>query len=217
MQARFSADEPHARPLVCIVDDDPSVRRHLQRQIRLEGYDVETFASSSAFLTFSIPKRPTCLLLDVRLSGISGIELYGQLKRDGVAPPVVFLTGFGGVPLATRAMKEGAVDFLEKPVRRSALLAAVRVALELSERTLAEQSELTSLRLRYESLTPREREVMDHVVTGRLNKQTASDLGITEATIKVHRARIMHKMGAGSLSDLTLMALTLGRVERHTV
>jgi FixJ family two-component response regulator len=128
----------------------------------------------------------------------------------------VFLTGFGGVTLATRAMKEGAVDFLEKPVRRSALLAAVRVALERSEKSLAEESELTSLRLRYESLTPREREVMDHVVTGRLNKQTASDLGITEATIKVHRARIMHKMEARSLSDLTLMALSLGRVERPT-
>jgi FixJ family two-component response regulator len=216
MTARFSTPEPEARPLVCIVDDDPSARRHLQRQIRLEGYDVETFDSGGAFLTFSIPRRPTCLLLDVRLSGRSGIELYEQLKRDGAAPPVVFLTGFGGVPLATRAMKEGAVDFLEKPVRRTALLAAVRTALERSQKTLADESELTSLKLRYESLTPREREVMDHVVIGRLNKQTASDLGITEATIKVHRARVMGKMGAGSVADLTLMALTLGRVDRHT-
>lgn len=129
----------------------------------------------------------------------------------------MFLTGFGGVPLATRAMKEGAVDFLEKPVRRTALLAAVRAALERSQKTLAEESELTSLKLRYESLTPREREVMDQVVIGRLNKQTASDLGITEATIKVHRARVMQKMGARSVADLTLMALTLGRVDRHTV
>lgn len=215
MPVRLSTDESEPRPLVCIVDDDPSVRRHLQRQIRLEGYDVETFDSSRAFLTFSKPRRPTCLLLDVRLSGISGIDMYEQLKRDGSAPPVVFLTGFGGVALATRAMKEGAVDFLEKPVRRSALLAAVRVALEQSRQTLTEQSELSSLRLRYESLTPREREVLDYVVTGRPNKQTASHLGITEATIKVHRARVMRKMGAGSLADLTLMALALGRVDRY--
>jgi FixJ family two-component response regulator len=213
--ARISSDESEPRPLVCIVDDDASVRRHLQRQVRLEGYDVETFDSSRAFLTFSIPQRPTCLLLDVRLSGTSGIELYEKLKRKGPAPPVVFLTGFGGVPLATRAMKEGAVDFLEKPVRRGALLAAVRAALERSRQTLTEESELSSLKLRYESLTPREREVLDHVVTGQLNKQTAFDLGISEATIKVHRARVMRKMEAGSLADLTLMALALGRVDRH--
>jgi FixJ family two-component response regulator len=189
------------------------MRRQLQRQLRQEGYDVETFESSSAFLAFAVPSRPTCLLLDVRLAGISGIELYERLQRNGPSPPAVFLTGFGGIPLATRAMKGGAVDFLEKPVRRNVLLAAVRSALELSRRALFERSELSGLKMRYESLTPREREVLDHVVKGQLNKQTAFDLGVTEATIKVHRARVMEKMGADSLADLTLMAFALGRLD----
>jgi FixJ family two-component response regulator len=151
----------------------------------------------------------------VRLAGISGIELYERLQREGTPPPAVFLTGFGGISLATRAMKRGAVDFLEKPVRKSVLLPAVRTALELSRQALAERTELSSLKVRYESLTPREREVLDHVVAGHLNKQTAFDLRVTEATIKVHRARIMQKMGADSLADLTLMALALGRVDRR--
>jgi FixJ family two-component response regulator len=147
------------------------------------------------------------------LSGFSGIDLYQELKQKGAPPPVIFLTGFGGIPLATRAMKDGAVDFLEKPVRRRVLLAAVATALELSRQALLERSSSSSLRERYESLTPREREVMDRVVNGQLNKQTAFALGITEATIKVHRARVMHKMGADSLADLALMALALGRIE----
>ena len=143
--------------------------------------------------------------------------MYERLHQDGTPPPTVFLTGFGGISLATRAMKGGAVDFLEKPVRRRVLLAAVRTALELSRQILIERRELSSLKERYASLTLREREVLDHVVSGQLNKQTAFDLGITEATIKVHRARIMQKMGADSLSDLTLMALDLGRVDRRTM
>jgi FixJ family two-component response regulator len=215
MPDRVSSEEAFGRPLVCIVDDDSSVRRQLQRQLRFAGYDVETFESSGALLAFSLPLRPLCLLLDVRLSGISGIDLYEQLKQKGPVPPAVFLTGFGGVPLATRAMKEGAVDFLEKPVRKSVLLGAVRTALELSRQALFERDELSSLKMRYESLTPRERQVLDHVVSGQLNKQTAFDLGISEATIKVHRARVMQKMAADSLADLTLMALALGRVERR--
>lgn len=208
-----SSDESDGRPLVCVVDDDPSVRRSLQRQLRLEGYDVETFASSKAFLEFSVPSRPACLLLDVRLAGISGIELYERLQQNGAPPPAVFHAGFGRISDATRAMKRGAVDFLEKPVLRSVLLAAVRTALEWSRQALFGRSELSSLKMRYQSLTPREREVLDHVVTGQLNKQTAFDLGVTEATIKVHRARVMQKMGADSLVDLTLMALALGRVD----
>jgi FixJ family two-component response regulator len=215
MRDRISSGEGDGRGLVCIVDDDPSIRRQLKRQLRFAGYDVETFESSGALLSFSLPLRPLCLLLDVRLSGTSGIDLYEDLKQKGPVPPAVFLTGFGGVPLATRAMKEGAVDFLEKPVRRSVLLAAVGAALEVSRQSLFERDELSSLRRRYESLTPRERQVLDHVVSGRLNKQTAFDLGISEATIKVHRARVMQKMAADSLADLTLMALALGRVERH--
>jgi FixJ family two-component response regulator len=200
--------------LVCVVDDDHSVRRHLDRQLRYAGYEVAAFDSSRSFLAFSRPERPTCLVADVRLPEISGIEMYEKLKTDLFAPEVVFLTGFGEVKLAARAIKDGAVDFLEKPVRRSALLAAVETALEKSRQTLADMRRLRTLTDRYETLTPREREVMDYVVTGRLNKETAFDLGITEATIKVHRSRIMEKMEAGSISSLTLMALTLGRVKR---
>lgn len=210
-----SSDESAGQPLVCILDNDLSVRRQLQRQLRFEGYELETFESSGAFLTFVVPFRPTCLVLDVRLAGISGIELYERLQQEGTPPPAVFLTAFGGISLATRAMKAGAVDFLEKPFRKSVLLAAVRTALEVSRQALAERNVLSRLRERYASLTLREREVLDHVVAGQLNKQTAYDLGITEATIKVHRARIMEKMAAGSLAGLTLMALALGRVERH--
>jgi FixJ family two-component response regulator len=202
---------------VCVVDDDSSVRRALERQLRSWGYEVAAFGSSLSFLDFKRPERPTCLVADVRLPGISGIEMHETLKRErGFAPEVVFLTGYGEVQLAARALKEGAVDFLEKPVRRRALLAAVETALERSRRSLAALRQLRSLTGRYETLTPREREVMDYVVTGRLNKQTAFDLGITEATIKVHRSRVMEKMEADSVSSLTLMALTLGRVKRMT-
>jgi FixJ family two-component response regulator len=202
--------------LVCVVDDDHSVRRNLGRQLRFAGYDVVAFDSSQGFLAFERPERPTCLVTDVRLPDLSGIEMYEKIKEDDFTPEVVFLTGYGEVKLAARAIKGGAVDFLEKPVRRSALLAAVETALERSRRSLAALRHLRSLTSRYQTLTPREREVMDYVVTGRLNKETAFDLGITEATIKVHRSRIMEKMEADSISDLTLMALTLGRVERMT-
>ncbi len=215
MRDRVSNGEADERPLVCIVDDDPSVRRQLERQLRLKDTTSRHSSRAQRFWHSPCLPGPRASLLDVRLSGISGLDLYKQLKQKGAAPPAVFLTGFGGVPLATRAMKDGAVDFLEKPVRKSVLLAAVRAALELSRQALAERSELTSLKARYESLTPREREVFDHVVTGQLNKQTAFDLGITEATIKVHRARVMQKMRAASVADLTLMALALGRVGRR--
>ena len=210
-----SSGRPDAS-LVCVVDDDHSVRRQLDRQLRYAGYEVAAFDSSRSFLGFERPERPTCLVADVRLPEISGIEMYERLKRDNFTPEVVFLTGFGEVQLAARAIKEGAVDFLEKPVRRSALLGAVETALEKSRLSLANLRRLRTLNGRYETLTPREREVMDYVVTGRLNKETAFDLGITEATIKVHRSRIMDKMEADSISSLTLMALTLGRVKRLT-
>jgi FixJ family two-component response regulator len=199
-------------PLVCVIDDDGLVRRAVHRQLRLAGYDVLAFEGSHDFLGFSLPHRPACLIVDVRMPGISGIELYERIRETVIPPQVVFLTGYGEVGLATRAMKDGAVDFLEKPVRRHNLLAAVETALERSRRALAEWRHRESLALRYDRLTPRERQVMDYVVTGRLNKETAFDLGTTEATIKVHRSRVMQKMGADSVSALTLMALSLGRV-----
>ncbi|HEY7820486.1 MAG TPA: response regulator [Vicinamibacteria bacterium] len=208
-----TSDRIDEEPLVCVVDDDRLVRRAVHRQLRLAGYDVLAFDSSQAFLSFSLPHRPACLVVDVRLPGISGIELYERIKENAIPPQVVFLTAYGEVELATRAMKDGAVDFLEKPVRRHALLAAVETALGRSRRALNEWRRHQSLALRYDSLTPRERQVMDYVVTGRLNKETALDLGISEATIKVHRSRVMQKMGADSVSALTLMALSLGRVE----
>lgn len=209
MREKVTGDPSVDPALVLVIDDDPSVRRQLQRQLRLEGYEVEAFGSSRAILEYSLPERPTCLVLDVRLAGVSGIDLYAQLKRRGSAPPVVFLTGFGGVPLATRAMKEGAVDFLEKPVRRAALLAAVRAAVAESRKTLAERAEVSGLTGRYESLTPRERQVMDLVVDGAANKVIAIDLGLSERTVEIHRAKVMEKMGARSVAHLVKLQMNL--------
>ena len=192
-------------PIVYVVDDDVSICRALSRLFRTVGLSVETFPSAKAFLEHAIPIRPMCLILDVRLPGPSGLDLQEALARMGREVPIVFVTGHGDVPTSVRAMKGGAIDFLQKPFNDQDLLDCVQRALANSRATLTERMERAALQARTDTLTPREREVLLHVVTGKLNKQIAGDLGIAEKTIKVHRGRVMQKMRADSVADLVRM------------
>jgi len=196
--------------IVYIVDDDSSVCRALARLIRSIGFSAETFRSAQAFLDHPLTDSAACLILDIRLPGPSGLELQDTLSRVGRDLPIVFITGHGDVPTTVRAMKGGAVDFLQKPFDDGELLGCVQRALAKSREQRAERAERTQLQLRLDTLTPREREVLLHVVTGQLNKQIAGDLGIAEKTIKVHRGRVMQKMQAGSVADLVRMVEKLG-------
>jgi len=191
---------------VYIVDDDQSVRRSTERLIRSAGLQVQTFTSAREFLKNARSDGPACLVLDVRMPGLSGMDLQRELIRSGILIPIIFITGHGDIPMSVRAMKAGAVEFLTKPFRSRALLDAVRAAIERDRAAHKERSEAREFRERYEQLTPREREVMGLVVAGRLNKQVAGELATTERTIKFHRAYIMQKMGAESLADLVRMA-----------
>lgn len=198
-------------PTVFLVDDDPSVRRALSRLIKSAGYQVRAFASAREFLDIRPqPDGPVCLVLDVRMPGISGLELQIELEKINPAVPIVFITGHGDIPTSVRAMKAGAVDFLAKPVKDADLLKAIEQALKRATRDAAVFAELGDIRQRLETLTPREREVLEHVVSGQLNKQIAYDLGTVEKTIKVHRARIMEKMQARSLAELVRLAEKIG-------
>jgi FixJ family two-component response regulator len=197
------SDEP---PLVYVVDDDPSVLRSLQRLLRSAGCDVMTFSSALEFLAFQHPDQPSCLILDVRMPELGGLELQEQMADRGISFPVIFITGHGTVPISVKAMKAGAVDFLQKPFEDLDLLAAVAGAVAADRQAKREQRELRKLRTRLNTLTPREHEVFSRVVTGLLNKQIAFDLGTSEKTIKVHRARVVEKMGAGSLAELVRFA-----------
>jgi FixJ family two-component response regulator len=196
--------------IVYVVDDDPSICRALARLFRTVGLSAETFPSAKAFLDHSIPVRPMCLILDIRLPGPSGLDLQEALARAGRDVPIVFITGHGDVPTSVRAMKGGAIDFLQKPFNDQDLLDCVHRALSQSRAKLAERTERTELQDRLDTLTPREREVLLQVITGKLNKQIAGDLGIAEKTIKVHRGRVMQKMRAGSVADLVRMVEKLG-------
>ena len=193
-------------PIVYIVDDDQSVRRSTERLIRSAGLQVQTFTSAREFLKNARSDGPACLVLDVRMPGLSGMDLQRELIQSGILIPIIFITGHGDIPMSVRAMKAGAVEFLTKPFRSRALLDAVRAAIERDRAAHKERSEAREFRERYEQLTPREREVMGLVVAGRLNKQVAGELATTERTIKFHRAHIMQKMGAESLADLVRMA-----------
>ncbi len=193
-------------PIVFIVDDDLSVRRTTERLIRSAGFNVLTFTSAREFLASPRPEGPACLVLDVRMPGLSGMELQRELTQSGIHIPIIFITGHGDIPMSVRAMKAGAVEFLTKPFRSRSLLDAVRAAIEQDRSASKARSETGELRQRYEQLTPREREVMALVVAGQLNKQVAGELSTTERTIKFHRAHIMQKMGAESLADLVRMA-----------
>ena len=200
---------------VFVLDDEPGMLKALTRLLKAEGFTVQSFTSPKAFLESYHPETLSCLVLDVAMPELNGLELQQRLTRSGVLVPIVFLTGHGDIPMSVQAIKAGAVDFLTKPVDDTDLLRAVRAALHRA----AEQRDLTSetalLRQRYNSLTPRESEVMAHVVAGRLNKQIAADLGTGEHTIKIHRARAMQKMGVESLADLVRAAerLGLGKIE----
>lgn len=198
------------KPVVYVVDDDPSVRKALERLLRSAGHNVKTFASAPDFLNFTYPDTPGCLILDIKMPGLSGLELQDRLVEKDISFPIIFITGHGTVPSSVRAFKAGAMDFLQKPFRDRELLDAVSRGIERHRRLRQEQKEMKALRARLETLTPREREVFGLVASGMLNKQVAFDLGVTEKTIKVHRARVMQKMGAQSLADLVRFAEKLG-------
>jgi len=196
--------------VVYVVDDDSSVRRALARLIRTVGLDTETFPSAQAFMERLPADRPACLVLDVRLSGSSGLDLQSALGEAQQNLPIIFITGHGDVPMSVRAMKGGALDFLQKPFNDQHLLDAIQRALTRSRAALAEDAERQELQHRVESLTPREREVLALVVTGMLNKQIGAELGAAEKTIKVHRGRMMKKMQADSVADLVRMSGKVG-------
>jgi FixJ family two-component response regulator len=193
-------------PTVLVVDDDPSVRRALGRLLKSAGFGVETFASAEAFLDRPLPHGSACLVLDVSMPGLNGLDVQRALAERNAGLPVVFVTGHGDIPMTVRAMWAGATDFLPKPCKGTDLVAAVRRAVALHAQGREARSHSDELRRRADVLTPREREVMWLVVTGMLNKQTGHRLGVTEKTVKVHRARVMRKMGADSLAELVRMA-----------
>jgi FixJ family two-component response regulator len=200
----------HATPIVFVVDDDVSVRESLELLIRCEGWQPETFASAQEFLARPRGLVPSCLVLDISLPGLSGLDLQKHVAVERPDMPIIFITGYGDVPMTVQAMKAGAVEFLTKPFSDDVLLSGIRQALERSETALGHEAEMRTLRDRYASLSVREREVMALVVAGLLNKQIGSDLGISEITVKAHRGRVMQKMKADSLANLVNMAGRLG-------
>jgi len=193
-------------PTVIVVDDDPGVREALGGLFRSVGLQVKVLASVPEFLEEGRPDGPTCLVLDVRLPGRSGLDFQRELAASDIQVPIIFITGYGDIPMSVQAMKGGAIEFLTKPFRDQDLLDAIQQGLARDRAWLENEKALAGLRARFETLSPREREVMTLVVTGRLNKQIAADIGISEITVKVHRSQVMRKMDARSLPDLARMA-----------
>jgi FixJ family two-component response regulator len=196
--------------VIAVVDDDASVRQGLERLIRSAGFQAETFASAQEFLARRWADPPSCLVLDLQLPGLSGLDLQKRMAEIGLITPIVFVTGHGNIPSSVRAMKAGAIEFLTKPFDEQALLTAIQEAIERDRSTREEQAARRELQRRYESLTAREQEVMVQVISGRLNKQIAAEMSITEDTVKFHRGHMMRKMEADSLADLVRMAQGLG-------
>ncbi len=192
--------------LVYLLDDEPGMVKALTRLLRTEGFPVQGFTSAARFLEAFQPGKESCLVLDVAMPELDGIHLQERLTHQGIVVPIVFLTGHGDIPMSVRAIKAGAVDFLTKPVNDADLLRAVRTALDVAASRKAELAAVADLVARHASLTPREREVMAHVVAGQLNKQIAADLGTGEQNIKIHRGRVMEKMGVESIADLVRAA-----------
>ena len=196
--------------IVFVVDDDPSVRRAIKRLIESVGLAVELFGSAKEFLSSPHPEVPSCIILDVRLPGMSGLDLQRTLAATGAHIPIVFITSHGDIPMTVRAMKAGAIEFLPKPFRDQDLLDSVQRALEQDRARRQRKAEFVTLWERFESLTPRERQVLPLVVSGLLNKQVAAVIGTSEAAVKVHRSQLTRKMGANSLADLVRMAEKIG-------
>ena len=200
--------DPHS--IVFVVDDDDSLRDALKRLIRSVGRHVELFASAEEFLQRKRLDAPACLILDIRLGGISGLDFQRKLAEGNVHIPIIFITGHGDIPMSVRAMKAGAVEFLTKPFRDQDLLDAIQVGLERDRAQRQRASEIAILRARFEGLRPREREVLSRIVSGLPNKQVAAEIGTSETTVKVHRGQLMRKMAATSLPDLVRMAEKMG-------
>jgi FixJ family two-component response regulator len=207
---------PGPEPTVFIVDDDAQMRESLRNLIRSVGLRVELFASAQEFVQSQHPDSPSCLVLDVRMPGLSGLDLQKQASEAGLEIPIIFITGHGDIPMSVRAMKAGAVEFLTKPFRDQDLLDAIQQALEKSRRAREQLAATEELRRRFALLTPREREVMERVVAGLLNKQIGAELGTSETTVKIQRHQVMEKMGADSLPELVRMADRLGIIVRKS-
>jgi FixJ family two-component response regulator len=211
----MDASASHEEAVVLVVDDDSSLRGAISSLLRSAGLQVETFGSVGEFLEANIPPAAGCLILDIRLPGQSGLDLQAELVREDVRIPIIFISGYGDVRMTVKAMKAGAIDFLTKPFNDKDLLDAVAVALGLDRTRRDSEQKLSNLQARFQSLTSREREVMDYVTRGLLNKQTAHEMGVSEITVKVHRGNLMRKMAAKSLPELVRMAETLGPFDRE--
>jgi FixJ family two-component response regulator len=206
----MSNDRSPDRSVVVIVDDDDALRAAVGRLVRSIGLEVLLLASARDFLAQKLPNAPCCLVLDVRLPGLGGLDFQAELAKANIRTPIIFLTAYGDIPMTVKAMKAGAVEFLTKPFRDQDLIDAIQLALQRDRQRREEESVVSALRSKFDTLSPREREVMAYVTSGLLNKQIADEIGISENTVKLHRGHVIEKMGARSLAELVRMADTLG-------